>query len=164
VAENLQADIVLDEVVEAAPLVLPPDEEIALAEALHEAGETSSEPECLRPRSDVRLGPRPGAPSSHGPPAGPPEATPGFVAARQEPPAAGGPPKKLNWFQRLASGSSVRRTQLGNSLAAVFAEKKLRPADAGRARGSPSSSRISVWTSATSVTATLKRGTASTAT
>lgn len=39
VAEDLEADIILDDVVEAAPLVLPPDQEIALEEAMHEAGE-----------------------------------------------------------------------------------------------------------------------------
>jgi fused signal recognition particle receptor len=38
VAEDLEADIVLDDVVEAAPLVLPPDQEVALEEAMHEAG------------------------------------------------------------------------------------------------------------------------------
>ncbi|HEY9009398.1 MAG TPA: hypothetical protein VIN06_00125, partial [Devosia sp.] len=40
VEEELEADILLDEVVEAAPLVLPPEQELALADALHEAGET----------------------------------------------------------------------------------------------------------------------------
>lgn len=39
VAEELEADIVLDDIVEAAPLVLPPDQEIALEAAMHEAGE-----------------------------------------------------------------------------------------------------------------------------
>jgi len=38
VASQLEADILLDEVVEAAPLVLPPEQELALARALHEEG------------------------------------------------------------------------------------------------------------------------------
>ena len=38
VAEDLEADIILDDVAEAAPLVLPPDQEIALEEAMHDAG------------------------------------------------------------------------------------------------------------------------------
>jgi len=38
VASQLEADIVLDEVVEAVPLVLPPEQELALARALHEEG------------------------------------------------------------------------------------------------------------------------------
>ena len=40
VEDDLVADIILDDIVEAAPLVLPPDQEIALEEALHEAGQT----------------------------------------------------------------------------------------------------------------------------
>ncbi len=151
VAENLQADIVLDEVVEAAPLVLPPDEEIALAEALHEAGETIEQ----NVSDAVDIGSRPGA-VSHEPPAGPPEATPGFVAARQEPPAAGGPPKKLNWFQRLASGLKRSSDQLGNSLAAVFTKKKLDQQMLDELEDILLQSDFGV-DMATSVTATLKR-------
>ncbi|MDP3314627.1 MAG: hypothetical protein Q8M47_01005, partial [Devosia sp.] len=63
VAEDLEADIILDEVVDAAPLVLPPDQEIALEAAMHEAG----------------LLVTPEAPPAEGeslPPAGPPETRP----------------------------------------------------------------------------------------
>jgi fused signal recognition particle receptor len=119
VAEDIEADIVLDEVVEAAPLVLPPDEELALAEALHDAGMTIEQDSA----DAVDIDARPSA-VRHEPPAGPPEATPGFVATRQDAPAAE-PPRKLNWFQRLASGLKRSSDQLGNSLAAVFTKKKL---------------------------------------
>ena len=109
VAEDLKADIVLDEVVEAAPLVLPPDQEIALAEALHEAGETISH--------------EPAAPAPHEPAAGPPEATPGFIArqAATEP----APQRKPSWFQRLASGLKRSSDQLTGSITSVFTKKKL---------------------------------------
>ncbi len=119
VAEDLNADIVLDEVVEAAPLVLPPDQEIALAEALHKAGQTIEQdgPDAV----DITA--RPSA-TAHEPPPGPPEATPGFAAAAPVP-ATAEPARKLNWFQRLASGLKRSSDQLGNSLAAVFTKKKL---------------------------------------
>lgn len=119
VAEDIEADIVLDEVVEAAPLVLPPDQELALAEALHDAGLTIEQDASDAVDIDANRGS-----ATHEPPAGPPEATPGFVATRKEAPASE-PPKKLNWFQRLASGLKRSSDQLGNSLAAVFTKKKL---------------------------------------
>ncbi len=124
VEEDLEADIILDEVVEAAPLVLPPDQEIALADALHEAGQTIS--------------PTPPAPEPE-PSPGPPEATPAYVeeieddeaeepepvapTPRPEPPPA--PPKKQNWFQRLASGLKRSSDQLTTNITSVFTKKKL---------------------------------------
>ncbi|HEY0853821.1 MAG TPA: signal recognition particle-docking protein FtsY [Devosia sp.] len=125
VEEDLEADIILDEVVEAAPLVLPPDQEIALAEALHEAGQSISP-----------------APREPEPSPGPPEATPAFVEEIEddveeelepvaptpapviapEPPA---PPKKQNWFQRLASGLKRSSDQLTTNITSVFTKKKL---------------------------------------
>jgi len=126
VEEDLEADIILDEVVEAAPLVLPPDQEIALAEALHEAGETIS--------------PTPPQPE---PSPGPPEATPAYaeeveddleeepepVAATPMPVTAPDlpitPPKKQNWFQRLASGLKRSSDQLTTNITSVFTKKKL---------------------------------------
>lgn len=110
VAEDLEADIVLDEVVDAAPLVLPPDQEIALAEALHEAGETISHE------------PMPVAPE---PAAGPPEATPGFIARQALAEPAPVPQRKPSWFQRLASGLKRSSDQLTGSITAVFTKKKL---------------------------------------
>lgn len=125
VAEDIEADILLDEVVEAAPLVLPPDEEIALAEALHEAG-VAIEQDVIEA---VDLDAAPEVAPSHEPPAGPPEARPGFAAAAAAAaavvPTVPEPPKKLNWFQRLASGLKRSSDQLGTSLAAVFTKKKL---------------------------------------
>ena len=107
---ELAADIVLDEVVEAAPLVLAPEEEIALEEALHE--EEAIEVPVT-------------APAPHVPSAGPPEATPRYIE-RVEAAAPSAPaPKKLNWFQRLASGLKRSSDQLGQGLAAVFTKKKL---------------------------------------
>jgi fused signal recognition particle receptor len=118
VAEDLEADIVLDEVVDAAPLVLPPDQELALAEALHEAGETISphpaSPEAAEPSV------------THEPAAGPPEATPAYIerAERAAPPEEP-QPKKLNWFQRLATGLKRSSDQLTTSITSVFTKKKL---------------------------------------
>lgn len=131
VLEDLEADIVLDEVVEAAPLVLPPDQEIALEAALHEAG--------------IQI-----TPTTEGeplPPAGPPETRPDYIEALKdeivepteavpdiapavaEPvapaPVAAEPPRKLGWFQRLASGLKRSSDQLTGSIAAVFTKKKL---------------------------------------
>ena len=131
VLEDLEADIVLDEVVEAAPLVLPPDQEIALEAALHEAG--------------IQI-----TPTAEGeplPPAGPPETRPDYIEALKdeivepteavpdiapavaEPvapaPVAAEPPRKLGWFQRLASGLKRSSDQLTGSIAAVFTKKKL---------------------------------------
>ena len=128
VAEDLEADIILDEVVDAAPLVLPPDQEIALEEALHEAGQ------LVTPPADA------GEPL---PPAGPPETRPDFIEALKDeiaeetapvpdiapvvvsPAPAPEPPKKQNWFQRLASGLKRSSDQLTGSIAAVFTRKKL---------------------------------------
>jgi fused signal recognition particle receptor len=134
VAEDLEADIILDDIVEAAPLVLPPEQEIALEEALHEQGLTIESPQQ----------------SGAEPPAGPPEATPAFIeqveddlAAKLDPvpetPAAitapepvphapippPEPPKKQNWLQRLASGLKRSSDQLTGSIAAVFTKRKL---------------------------------------
>lgn len=114
---------------DSVPLVLPPDQEIALEEALHDAGEL--------------LTPEPASPAGE-PPAGPPEATPRYIeaieeGAKPEPlPVAPTPrsvmspadttpepPKKLNWFQRLATGLKRSSDQLTGSIAAVFTKKKL---------------------------------------
>ncbi len=123
VAEELAADIVLDEVVEAAPLVLPPDQEIALEEAMHEAGLTVEPAEEAVPESQQ--------------PAGPPEATPAYIeqvedeqAAEPEPvaptpEAAAEPAAKPSWFQRLATGLKRSSDQLTGNIAAVFTKKKL---------------------------------------
>ncbi|WP_374623000.1 signal recognition particle-docking protein FtsY [Devosia sp.] len=108
VAEDLEADILLDEVVDAAPLVLPPDQEIALEEAMHEAGLTIESPEEI---------------VSEAPP-GPPEATPTYIE-KVEAATPAEPPKKLNWFQRLASGLKRTSDQLTGNIAAVFTKKKL---------------------------------------
>ncbi|OEO30098.1 signal recognition particle-docking protein FtsY [Devosia insulae DS-56] len=128
VEDELIADIILDDIVEAAPLVLPPDQEIALEEALHEAGQSIEAP----PTDSVSE-----------PPAGPPEATPAYIEEVEEqqapepapvlpvptpvatPAAAGEPPKKQNWLQRLASGLKRSSDQLTGSIAAVFTKKKL---------------------------------------
>jgi fused signal recognition particle receptor len=128
VEDELVADIILDDIVEAAPLVLPPDQEIALEEALHEAGQTIEGPP---------------ADTGSEPPAGPPEATPAYIEEIEEqqapepapvlpvpspapaPAAAGEPPKKQNWLQRLASGLKRSSDQLTGSIAAVFTKKKL---------------------------------------
>jgi len=138
VAEDLAADIILDEVVEAAPLVLPPDQEIALEEAMHEAGLR------IEPAEEI----------VHEPPPGPPEATPAFIekvedefAEEPEPvpetpaeitapepitsiqptpvPTPAPPPRKQSWLQRLASGLKRSSDQLTGSIAAVFTKKKL---------------------------------------
>jgi len=125
VAEDLEADIILDDVVEAAPLVLPPDQELALARAMHDAGQTISPP-----------------PPKHEPSPGPPETTPGYVeevedheAEEPEPvrptpapvtaPEAPPPTKKQNWFTRLASGLKRSSDQLTTSITSVFTKKKL---------------------------------------
>jgi fused signal recognition particle receptor len=117
---------------DALPLVLPPELEVALEEAMHEAGELVTPEE-------------PGEPL---PPAGPPETRPDFIEALQDeiveetpavpdippalvpapppPPAAPPePPRKQNWFQRLASGLKRSSDQLTGSIAAVFTKKKL---------------------------------------
>jgi fused signal recognition particle receptor len=131
VAEDLEADIILDEVVEAAPLVLPPDQEIALEEAMHEAGQLVT-PEAAAVEGEAL------------PPAGPPETRPDYIEALRdeigeatEPVpniaptvpvravAPSEPPKKQNWFQRLASGLKRSSDQLTGSIAAVFTKKKL---------------------------------------
>jgi len=123
VEDELVADIILDDIVEAAPLVLPPDQEIALEEALHEADQTIEGP----------------TDTGSEPPAGPPEATPAYIEEVEEQqapepapvlpvPAAvapAAPPKKQNWLQRLASGLKRSSDQLTGSIAAVFTKKKL---------------------------------------
>jgi fused signal recognition particle receptor len=115
---------------EALPLVLPPELEIELEEAMHEAGELVT-PE--------------GPETEPLPPAGPPETRPDYIEALRDeiveetaaipdippavvppPPAAPlAPPKKQNWFQRLASGLKRSSDQLTGSIAAVFTKKKL---------------------------------------
>jgi len=120
-------EILADEfIVDAVPEILPPDQEIALVEAMHEAG--------LQVTPEV---PDTGAE----PPAGPPEATPAYIEDVEEqqapepapvlpvptpvaPPAAE-PPKKQNWLQRLASGLKRSSDQLTGSIAAVFTKKRL---------------------------------------
>jgi fused signal recognition particle receptor len=121
VEDELVADIILDDIVEAAPLVLPPDQEIALEEALHEQGQTIEGP--------VETGSEP--------PAGPPEATPAYIEDVEEqqalepapvlpvPAAPAEPPRKQNWLQRLASGLKRSSDQLTGSIAAVFTKKRL---------------------------------------
>ncbi len=149
VEDELVADIILDDIVEAAPLVLPPDQEIALEEALHEQGElvtpeapppTPPPPEWAAPEEaaaepelsveDERVAE---------PPAGPPEATPAYIVEVEEqqaaepapvlpvptPLAPAEPPKKQNWLQRLASGLKRSSDQLTGSIAAVFTKKRL---------------------------------------
>lgn len=132
VEEDIEADIILDDVVEAAPLVLPPDEEIALAEALHDAGQTIS--------------PAPVEPGPVEPLPGPPETTPGYVeeveddleeepapveptpmpvTAPELPATPTTPPKKQNWFQRLASGLKRSSDQLTTNITSVFTKKNL---------------------------------------
>ena len=128
VADELEADILLDDVTDAVPLVLPPDQEIALEEALHEAGELVTPP---LPEDGAGM-----------PPAGPPETTPDYIEAvkdeiAEEPeavpdipaavtaPAAAEPERKQNWFQRLASGLKRSSDQLTGSIAAVFTRKRL---------------------------------------
>ncbi|WP_055046958.1 signal recognition particle-docking protein FtsY [Devosia sp. A16] len=122
VEDELVADIILDDIVEAAPLVLPPDQEIALEEALHDEGRTIEGP--------IETGAEP--------PAGPPEATPAYIEEVEEQqapepapvppvptPAPAEPPKKQNWLQRLASGLKRSSDQLTGSIAAVFTKKRL---------------------------------------
>jgi fused signal recognition particle receptor len=122
VEEGLLAD--------ALPLVLPPELEIELEQAMHEAGELVT-PE--------------GPETEPLPPAGPPETRPDYIEALRDeiveetavvpdippavvppPPATPiAPPKKQNWFQRLASGLKRSSDQLTGSIAAVFTKKKL---------------------------------------
>jgi fused signal recognition particle receptor len=123
VEDELVADIILDDIVETAPLVLPPDQEIALEEALHEQSQRIEGP----------------AETGSEPPAGPPEATPAYIEEVEEqhapepapvlpvptPVASAEPPKKQNWLQRLASGLKRSSDQLTGSIAAVFTKKKL---------------------------------------
>lgn len=120
-------DIILEDVVEAIPLVLPPEQEVALEAAMHDAGQTiTPEP--------------PPAPGTPLPPPGPPEATPAYIeeieeqqAEEPEPIAPTPaplttpvePPKKQGWLQRLASGLKRSSDQLTGSIAAVFTKKKL---------------------------------------
>lgn len=54
------------------------------------------------------------------PPAGPPEATPGFIAEVEATPQP-----KQSWFQRLASGLKRSSDQLTGGIAAVFTKKRL---------------------------------------
>jgi len=124
VAEDLEADILLDDVTNAVPLVLPPDQEIALEEALHDAGQLI---EPVIEGGDL--------------PPGPPETTPGYIEAvrdeivpqpepvrdipRPAAPVVAEPPRKQNWFQRLTSGLKRSSDQLTGSIAAVFTKKKL---------------------------------------
>jgi len=126
VEEELEADIILDELVEAAPLVLPPDQEVALAAALHDAGQTISHP----PPPPV------GEPE---PSPGPPETTPDYIEEIEDdleeepepvpptpaPVTAPEPPKRHNWFQRLASGLKRSSDQLTTNITSVFTRKKL---------------------------------------
>jgi len=122
----------LQEAFDSLPLVLPPDQEIALEAAMHEAGE------LVTPEDDG---------GEALPPAGPPETRPDYIEALQDdivaetepvrnipaavvapPPAPAAPPeppKKQNWFQRLASGLKRSSDQLTGSIAAVFTKKKL---------------------------------------
>ena len=114
VEDELIADIILDEIVEAAPLVLPPDQEIALEQALHEAGQTVAEPVEIVSE----------------PPPGPPEATIEYVERLEAQPPGVAPPaptpaKKLNWLRRLAGGLKRSSEQLTGNIAAVFTKKKL---------------------------------------
>lgn len=119
-------EILADEfIVDAVPEILPPEQETALVEAMHEAGMLIT----------------PGAPDSEQrqPPAGPPEATPAYIeevedsrAAEPEPgpatPASvapAEPPKKQGWLQRLASGLKRSSDQLTGGIAAVFTKKRL---------------------------------------
>lgn len=104
VAEDLEADIILDEVVEAAPLVLPPEEELALAEALHEAGERISPDE-----------PRPPEPSP-----GPPETTPAFIEdveddAAEEPAPVAPTPTPVSAPELPVTPPSRPRSRTGSS-------------------------------------------------
>ncbi len=98
---------------DAMPLILPPDQELALEEALHEAGATIAEPVEIEP------------------PPGPPEATIAYVERVEAQPPAPVPvtppaePKKLNWLQRLAGGLKRSSEQLTGNIAAVFTKKKL---------------------------------------
>lgn len=110
--------------------ILPPDQELALEEALHEAGLTVSDTANL-PVEEM------GA-AIAAPPPGPPEATPRYIEAveggtapalggmRDVPaPAAAEAPKKQNWFQRLTSGLKRSSDQLTGNIAAIFTKKKL---------------------------------------
>ncbi|WP_417307547.1 signal recognition particle-docking protein FtsY [Devosia sp.] len=109
-------DYVLETIDENDPPILPPGEEIALEAAMHDAGMQVT-------------------PESEEPPAGPPEATSDYAERVDDdaaeptepveditPPEA---PKKLNWFQRLASGLKRSSDQLTENIAAVFTKKKL---------------------------------------
>jgi len=121
---------------DAMPLVLPPELEIALEEAMHDAGE------LVTPEAEAEIA-EDGEPL---PPAGPPETRPDYIEALQDelaeetepvrsilqpvpapvvPAAPAEPARKLNWFQRLASGLKRSSDQLTGSIAAVFTKKKL---------------------------------------
>jgi fused signal recognition particle receptor len=141
VESELEADILLDELVQAAPLVLPPEEELALAAALHEEGLAISPtaPEEPQPPTDPVPpveAPEPPVemPSPEHELAGPPEATVDYIeeveadeAAMPEPvpevPEPAG--KKPNWFQRLATGLKRSSDQLTGGITSVFTRKKL---------------------------------------
>ncbi|HZY66986.1 MAG TPA: signal recognition particle-docking protein FtsY, partial [Devosia sp.] len=83
------AEAVLD--VLEAPLVLPPEQEIALAEALHEAGQqiTPADPEIAAAQTAPVAPPAPTGPTA------PPVASPA--------PTPAAPAPKQNWFTRLAT-------------------------------------------------------------
>jgi fused signal recognition particle receptor len=118
---NIEAEILLDDAVDAVPLVLPPQDEVDLTEALHDEGMTISGPEA------------------HEPPAGPPEATVEYIEDRKpepdpvvtastpvvEAPARAQPASRRGWFQRLTDGLRRSSDQLTGNIAAVFTKKKL---------------------------------------
>lgn len=130
VESQLEADIILDDVVEAVPLVLPPDQEIALAIALHAEGQMISPVPPVPPEAPI-------AEAAEHELAGPPETTVEYIedveAAQEEktqevlaPEPV--PQKTQGWFQRLASGLRRSSDQLTGGITAVFTKKKL---DAG---------------------------------
>lgn len=142
VESQLDADILLDEIVEAAPLVLPADQELALAEALHDEGQVISPtppetppPPVQVPEQPVEVPPAPADMAEEHELAGPPEATIDYIEEVEatgegsaEPVAEAPPPaatKKPSWFQRLASGLKRSSDQLSGGIASVFTKKRL---------------------------------------
>ena len=132
------ADYIIETLDRDVAPILPPDQELALEEAMHEAG-MSVTPVAPQP---VPSAPPVLAPAPAEPPAGPPEATPRYIEEVEEgaapalppvrdippvpqAPAPAAPEKKANWFQRLTSGLKRSSDQLTGNIAAIFTKKKL---------------------------------------
>ncbi|MDB5506989.1 MAG: ftsY [Devosia sp.] len=119
--------------------VLPPEQEIALEVALHEAGQTvATEAELVELADDVSPELTPDSTFEPIPAAGPPETTIAFAEAIEAEiaapipevpviyePAVDEPVAASNWFTRLASGLKRSSDQITGSITSVFTKRKL---------------------------------------